>query len=94
MEAPERVVELPNHGTFHSFAWAPDGLHFVLQKRTDQAMELWVGDTASGRLRQMAGIKLNTILSGAELSWLNSHELLVLTVPDKRGAMPVASRVR
>jgi len=91
-DAPERVVELPNHGSFHSFAWAPDGQRFVLQKRTEQASELWVGETATGRLRQVAGIKLNTILTGAELNWLNSHELLVLTVPDRRGAVPVAPR--
>ena len=91
-EASARVVELPNHGAFHSFAWAPDGQRFVLQKRTDQAMELWVGETSTGRLRQLSGIKLNTILSGSEFSWLNDHELLLLTVPDKRGAAPVAPR--
>ena len=91
-DAPERIVELPNHGAFHSFAWAPDGQRFVLQKRNEQATELWVGETATGRLRQMAGIKLNTILTGSELSWLNGHELLALTVPDRRGAVPVAPR--
>ena len=91
-EAPERVVELPNHGVFHSFAWAPDGQRFVMQKRADQATELWIGETATGRLRQVVGVKLNTILSGSDLSWLNSHELLALTVPYKRGAVPVAAR--
>ena len=91
-DAPERLVELPNHGAFHSFAWAPDGQRFVMQKRTEQATELWVGDTATGRLRQMAGIKLNTILTGNDLTWLNGHELLALTVPDKRAALPLAAR--
>ncbi len=90
-EAPERTVELPNHGAFHSFAWAPDGQRFVLQKRTEQATELWVGETATGRLQKMAGIKLNTILAGGELSWLNGHELLALTVPDKRGPVPFST---
>ena len=90
-EAPERVVELPDHGAFHSFAWAPDGQRFVMQKRTEQASELWVGETATGRLRQIAGIKLNTVLTGGELYWLNSHEMLALTVPDKRGALPLGT---
>ncbi|CAN5322685.1 S9 family peptidase [soil metagenome] len=92
-DAPERVIELPNGGSvFHGFAWAPDGQRFVLQRRTEQATELWIGDVASGRLRAVAGVRLNSVLMNGEPVWLNSHELLALTVPDKRAAAPVAPR--
>ena len=91
-DAPERAIELPTGGSFHSFAWSPDGQRFTLQRRMEQATELWVGETASGRLRPVAGLKLNTVLSGSELVWLNSQELLVLSVPDRRGPPPVAPR--
>lgn len=92
-DAPERVVDLAGPGgAFHSFSWAPDGQHFLLQRRVEQASELWVGDAATGRVRPVAFIKLNNVLAPGELSWLNARELLVLTVPDRRGALPQAAR--
>ena len=91
-DAAERLVELPNNGAFHSFAWSPDGQRFIMQKRTELANELWIGEVASARLRLVAGVRLNTLLTAAEPSWLNGHELLLLSVPDKRGAAPLAPR--
>ncbi|QPF72029.1 S9 family peptidase [Roseateles sp. DAIF2] len=86
-DAPERVVELPGSG-FHSFAWAPDGQRFLLERRADLANELWVGDTASGRLRQIPFVRLNNALGQGEQAWLNPRELVVLTIPKRRGAPP------
>ena len=93
-DAPERNVELPTPGAnlFHSFSWSPDGLHFLLVRRTDQASELWVGDTASGRVRPVAFVKLNLILVQTEPVWLNNHEVIVNTVPDRRGPLPTNAR--
>eukprot|EP01034_Spumella_vulgaris_P046664 gene46664-58182_t len=73
-DAPERTIELPAGGAFHSFAWAPDGQRFVLERRMEQANELWVGDTASGRLRAIAGLRLNNALGQGEQAWLNPQE--------------------
>jgi dipeptidyl aminopeptidase/acylaminoacyl peptidase len=86
-DAPARQVELPGNAAgavFHSFSWAPDGLRFVLERRTEQASELWVGDTASGRIRPIAFLKLNKVLARGEPTWLNAHEMLVLSLPEKR----------
>jgi len=91
--APERVVALPAGGSFHGFAWSPDGQRFLLQRRTDRANELWVGETASGRLRQVAGLQLNTTLVNGELTWLSAHELVVTAVPAQRGAPPAPPKV-
>jgi dipeptidyl aminopeptidase/acylaminoacyl peptidase len=90
-DAPVRQVELPGNAAgnvFHSFSWAPDGLRFVLERRTEQASELWVGDTFSGRIRPIAFLKLNKVLARGEPTWLNAHELLVLSLPDKRNPQP------
>lgn len=88
-DAPERQVELPGSG-FHSFAWAPDGQRFLLERRGELANELWVGDTASGQLRQIPFLRLNNALGQGEQAWLNPRELVVLTIPKRRGPPPRA----
>lgn len=88
-EAPERVVELPGSG-FHSFSWAPDGQRFVLERRGPASNELWVGDTASGQIRQIPFLRLNNALGQGEQAWLNPRELVVLGIPKRRGAPPRA----
>jgi len=92
-EAPERNVELPAGGLIHSFSWAPDGQRFLIERRSDAGNELWVGETASGRLRQVPGLRPSEVLAPGELAWLNAHELVLATIPDRRGAPPAAPRV-
>ncbi len=104
-DAPERTVELPGSGNgngngtgnnssfFHTFSWSPDGQRFLLQRRTDQASELWVGDTATGRMRPVAFVKLDTALIQTEPAWLNPREVLVTTAPDRRGPVPAGARL-
>jgi dipeptidyl aminopeptidase/acylaminoacyl peptidase len=86
--APERVVALPAGGAFHQMRWAPDGRRFLLQRRTDNATELWLGDVASAQVKPLKGVRLNAVL-GADIAWLSADEIAVLAVPDKRGAAPV-----
>ncbi|HEY4082374.1 MAG TPA: prolyl oligopeptidase family serine peptidase [Burkholderiaceae bacterium] len=83
-----REVQLPAGGAFHALRWSPDGKHFLLNRRTQQATELWLGDVATARLRQVKGIKLNTVLEN-DIVWLGADEIIALTVPDKRGPAPV-----
>lgn len=85
------TIKLPAGGAFHSFSWAPDGLHFVLARATDQGTELWVGDAQSGALKPVPGLRLNLVL-GSERSWLSPGELVVLAVPAKRGAPPATPK--
>ncbi|MCV2350914.1 alpha/beta hydrolase family protein [Paucibacter sp. Y2R2-4] len=97
-QAPERIVELgaanaADGGYFHSFSWAPDGQRFLLERRGAQSNELWVGDSASGQLRRVPGLKLNNVLSQGELAWLSPQELVLLAVPDKRGKAPQEPKV-
>lgn len=89
-DGAERRIALPAGGAFHQLRFSPDGKRFLLNRRTDTAVELWVGEVASGKLQPIPKLRLNTILE-ADLVWLNSHELVVLGVPDKRGAAPDVS---
>ncbi len=92
-QAPEQIVDLgngspPGRSFFHSFSWAPDGQRFLLERRTDLANELWVGDATSGELQRVAGLRLNNALGQGELAWLNASELVVLARVEPRAAAP------
>ena len=91
-EAPERSVELPSGGSFHSFAWSPDGRRFLLVRRMEAASELWVGEVGNARIQPIAFVRLNQVLM-AEPAWLGPHELIVATVPDHRAAPPQPPRL-
>jgi dipeptidyl aminopeptidase/acylaminoacyl peptidase len=85
--ATPRKVELPVGGSFYHMRWSPDSKHFLLNRRTAAATELWVGETGTGKLRQLKGVKLNTVLE-KDVAWLNGEEVVVLAVPQARGAAP------
>jgi len=68
--------------------WAADGQHFAFANTTRDAVELWVGNAATGALRRMPGVRLNPMLDNG-LQWLPDQKtLLVLTVPAGLGAPP------
>ncbi|WP_416759685.1 prolyl oligopeptidase family serine peptidase [Roseateles sp. So40a] len=90
VEGTARPVALPPGGAFHHLRFSPDGKRFLLNRRTDTAVELWVGDVATGKLKAVPKLKLHTMLEN-DVVWLNDHELLTLTVPAKRGAAPTFS---
>lgn len=86
--AAERVVKLPAGGSFSTLRWSPDSRHFLLNRRTANATELWVGDVATGAVRQVRGVRLNTILE-TSVAWVSADEIIALTVPERRGPAPV-----
>lgn len=86
--AAERTVKLPVGGSFTSLRWSPDGRHFLLNRRTPEATELWVGDVATAQVRQLKGIRLNAVLTTA-IAWVGPDELIALTVPARQGPAPV-----
>ncbi|WP_271007508.1 S9 family peptidase [Paucibacter sp. B51] len=86
-EAPAREVRLPAGGAFHQLRWSPDGRRFLLNRRTDKAIELWVGDVASGALKPLRGLRLNPMFE-RNVAWLNADELVAVAVPDQRGPAP------
>lgn len=86
--APERIVKLPAGGSFSALRWSPDSRRFLLNRRTASATELWVGDAATGQVRPVKGVKLNTVL-GTSVAWIGADEIVALTVPERRGPAPV-----
>jgi dipeptidyl aminopeptidase/acylaminoacyl peptidase len=86
-------VDLPKHPKISALYWSPDGKQFAFTQTTDTAIELWLGDTATGKTRQVEGLKLNTAYGDA-VRWLpGSKMLLIQLVPDNRGQPPAKSPV-
>ena len=84
----ETKVALPAGACPGGALWSPDGNRFAFQNVTANAVELWLGDAASGKLRKIDGLRLNPIF-GYTVQWLGgSKTLLVKRVPDAQGAPP------
>jgi dipeptidyl aminopeptidase/acylaminoacyl peptidase len=68
--------------------WSADGKRFAFASTTHDAVELWIGDAATGALRKVPGVRLNPMLGG-DLQWMPDHRaLLVKLVPDNMGTPP------
>ena len=68
--------------------WSADGKRFAFANTAKDAVELWIGDAATGALRKVPGVRLNPMLDGP-LQWMPDHRaLLVKLVPDHLGAPP------
>src|SRR5262249_12786294 len=45
--------------------WSPDGAHFAFTNTTATGIELWVGDTATGKTRKIEGVRVNEVTGGS-----------------------------
>jgi len=82
-------VALPAGAHVSAPVWSPDGTSFAFGNVTRRGIDLYVGTTATGSIRKLNGVKLNTVFNGA-IAWLpDGKTLLVYLVPATRGAAPV-----
>ncbi|HLJ30652.1 MAG TPA: prolyl oligopeptidase family serine peptidase [Candidatus Angelobacter sp.] len=92
-DGKEQTVQLPQNAYVGLPEWSSDGQHFSFTNTTPTAIELWVGDAASGAAHRVSGIKVNAIL-GEPVQWMpDSRTLLVEAVPETRGKPPVDSAI-
>ena len=86
-------VALPAHSCFASPSWAADGKHFAFTNTTDNGVELWVGDAATGEIKALPNVRLNPMF-GASYQWTADQKgFLVKLVPDNQGPPPPAPAV-
>lgn len=86
-------VALPEGACPGRPTWAADGKRFAFQNIALEAVELWIGDAATGEAHRVAGARLNPMLGGA-VQWMpDQKSLLVKLVPDGLGAPPPAPLV-
>ena len=73
--------------------WSYDGKHFAFLNGTANHVELWIGDAATGKIRNLKGITINSVMPAA-LTWMpDNRTLLVQLVPASRGQAPAMSPV-
>ncbi|GGY23418.1 S9 family peptidase [Paludibacterium paludis] len=85
----ETSVSLPANGCAGAPEWSADGRHFAFTNTVTDAVELWIGDTDSGKVRKIPGVRLNPMMND-ELHWMPDQKtLLVKTVPARLGPPPV-----
>jgi len=86
--ARETSVPPPPNGCVDGIAWAADGRRFAFRNTSQDAVELWVGDAATGAIRRLGSARLNPML-GRSHQWMPDQKtLLVKLVPASAGAAP------
>ena len=99
-DGTELKIQLPPDATITLPKWSPDGRQFAFTNDTANAIELWIGDTATGRVRKIDGVRVNAVLTpsfpgrpDSVFQWMDSRRVLVQTVPAGRGAPPVEAEI-
>ena len=101
-DGAETKLQTPSGEKLSQPKWSADGQHFAFTGTNSTGIELWIGDTASGQLHRVAGLRVNAV--GAPTSplaqtdhvfqWMpDSRSLLVQAVPSNRGPAPTEATV-
>jgi dipeptidyl aminopeptidase/acylaminoacyl peptidase len=87
-----KIALLPG-AKISSVQWSGDGKHFAFLNTSASATELWVGETATGKVRQLKHVAVNNAYGDA-FQWMpDSQTLLVQLIPARRPAAPTQSSV-
>jgi dipeptidyl aminopeptidase/acylaminoacyl peptidase len=83
-DGAETKVILPTGTHLSAPEWSADGKHFAFTNTTPAGIELWTGDTATGRVARLRGLLVNAIYGDA-VQWMpDSRTLVVQLVPAVR----------
>jgi dipeptidyl aminopeptidase/acylaminoacyl peptidase len=92
-DGSEVKIEAPPNAKISGIEWSDDGKHFAFLNGTPNRVELWVGDAATGKIRNLKGVTINSVMGNA-VSWMpDNRTLLVQLVPPARGAAPATPSV-
>jgi hypothetical protein len=85
-----RAVTLPPRPALAWIGFSADGARFAFTHTRDTGMELWLGESATGRAKAVTGAELNSVF-GAPCTWVGTGgSLLCATIVSNRGRAPVA----
>src|SRR5437868_6016882 len=89
-DGSEVKIDLPPGAKVADVEWSDDGKSFALLNGTASRVELWIGDSTTGKLHNIKGAAINSVMGNA-LAWMPANRaLLVQLVAPTRGAAPVA----
>src|SRR5690349_14079687 len=92
-DGSEIKIETPPGAKISGLEWSDNGKHFAFLNTTANRVEVWVGDAATGKIRNLRGITINSAV-GNPLGWMpDNRTLLVQLVPANRGVAPIEPAV-
>jgi dipeptidyl aminopeptidase/acylaminoacyl peptidase len=70
--------------------WSADGKHFAFTNTIADSLQLWIGDTATGKVHKIEGVRINGVMAPRPVfQWMtDSRTLLAQIVPGNRGKAP------
>jgi dipeptidyl aminopeptidase/acylaminoacyl peptidase len=60
----EIKLDLPPNPKLSTGHWSHDGAHFAFTNTTNAGIELWIGDTGTGKTHKVEGVRLNAVMAG------------------------------
>jgi dipeptidyl aminopeptidase/acylaminoacyl peptidase len=97
-DGKETAITIPAGAALGAPEWSPDGKQFAVTNTLSNGIELWLGDAATGKLRRIPGVQINSAFGGFgggdAVQWMpDSKTLLCKTIPAGRGSAPAAPTV-
>jgi dipeptidyl aminopeptidase/acylaminoacyl peptidase len=92
-DGAETQVALPAGAHIDFPRWSPDGRRFAFMNTTPKSIELWVGDAATGQIKQLTDVRVSAVY-GEPYQWLpDNRTLVVQLVPATRAPLSAAPSV-
>ena len=63
----EIAVQLPAHPKLTFAGWSPDGSRFGFTNTTANGIELWIGDSTTGKTHKIEGVRVNAVMARRSL---------------------------
>jgi len=88
-DGSEVKVTVPPQANLSNVHFSPDGLRLSFLNTRDNAIELWVAETATGRAKMVSGTDRLNATTGDPCDWLHDNATLICNlVPAGRGPAP------
>lgn len=92
-DGKEIKLAVPANAYLSSPIWSPDGKHFAFTNTVPAGIDLWVGNSATGAVHKIPGVRINGAY-GEPVQWMpDNHTLLCQTLVARRGNPPAEPKV-
>jgi dipeptidyl aminopeptidase/acylaminoacyl peptidase len=88
----ETKVVLPSGACAETPFWSADGKRFAFRCTSGDAVQLCVGDGATGAVRVLPGVRLNPML-GSSAQWMPDQKTLLVKLVPEDASKPPATRL-
>ena len=89
----EHDIQVPENANIGAVDWSADGTMIYFTHITDEGMELWVSEIATGQSRRIPDVLINNVY-GRPLQWMPGENIILAqSVPEGRGPTPALSPV-